>query len=860
MSDSRFFSNMEVSKASEEAVYSEAVSSLNEDKLFGILDQFMALPPEEFPTEEELKAEYPELAHEIWRCLEGMKLLRKELPSSTSSLKRDFSDSTFSTSCYGTRPETMLEMEPIGDFELVREIARGGMGVVYEAWQESLHRLVALKVLPLASTFDQRQLQRFRNEASAAAQLDHPGIVPIYAIGCERGVHFYAMKLIEGEHLGTIIQALRKERGEIGGTGNESTHFWVQQTLGSAEDSTKKSVPFGSGADGAKVSASQEASVSTRITHLYSDCRGEYFRSAARQMKQAAEALEYAHQYGVIHRDIKPANLMLDVDGKLWITDFGLAQVRSDVRLTQTGEVFGTPRYMSPEQAQGNHRLADHRVDIYSLGATFYEIFTLHPIFSESNHVRLLKSITHDEPKRPTLWDSAIPRDLETILLKCLAKLPEERYESAGELAKDLDRFLENRPIKARRPGFGELAAKWHYRHPRFLMFVSLFFILVWVGTLFSHHLILKEKKKTQIALAEAQARFEKARNAADQLVKIAEENLKSEHSLEIRQAKQKILDTALILYQDFLKIDELDPQTEKQLTAIRNYVQRFMELLSESRGTPSIFLLQNPAVQKELELSEPQKEKIQVFSRDFRKKGEQLFRDSRNFTPEERVNRLLGQLRTTEAFLEEVLTEKQTLRLQQILFQEQPERILDEKVRQELKLTEEQTEALWMAFSQPHYFRFSPEFTKFLRKSEGNVDFTRKNEKRGENITQIQDSSRISNPRRPEPLPREKDNGFGLQGRNEKNPFANPRRPDFLPGKKHYGTSSYGLNTKNRFVESILTQEQLQKWNEMKGEEFWSQRLSHSRDNRPSQLGREPKEGLEAGQNGDSKPPEPIF
>lgn len=841
MNDDSCFRNPKEERLEKEAFSSaDAVHpSADEDQLFQILDRFMNLPLEELPTEEEITAQYPEMAREIWRCLEGMKLIRKEESVRLAS-GTDFQDSSVSasTSRGGTRPEVMLEMEPVGDFELVREIARGGMGVVYEAWQNSLHRLVALKILPLASTFDQRQLQRFRNEAAAAAQLDHPGIVPIYAIGCERGIHFYAMKLINGPHLGTIIHALRKERGESADCETETTLLLAaSQTQYLGADSSKKSSAPTSASVGAEEFSDQETTVSSRVTLLYSDQRAEYFRSAARQMKQAADALEYAHQCGVVHRDVKPANLMLDVDGKLWITDFGLAQVRSDVQLTQTGEIFGTPRYMSPEQAQGNHRLADHRVDIYSLGATFYEVFTLHPIFSETNHVQLLKQIVHEDPKRPSFWDPAIPRDLETILLKCLAKQPGERYESAGELAEDLERFLENRPIKARRLGFWERVAKWRCRHPRFLAFSLLFFAVVWVGTLFSHHLLLKEKRKTQFALAEAQARFEKARNAADQLIKIAEENLKSEHSLEIRQAKQKILDTALVLYQDFLKIDELDPETEKQLTASRNYVQQFMELLSESQGPP-IFLLLNPSVQKELALSDEQKEKLATFSRDFRKKGERLFRDSRNFTPEERVNRLLEQLRMTEAFLKETLSEKQTARLRQIQLQTQSERILDDAVRQELNLTDEQTEALRACFLQPQHVRSLPDFGKFSGKGKGNGNFVRQNERREEINFQMEPSPEMRPP----------------ETRSHETRPSEPRRPEPPLEKKRNGDGSYGA--KSRFIESILTPEQLQKWNEMKGEEFL---FEEPRGNRSFQGRRSPENRFDESKITPGTP-EPFF
>ncbi len=745
----------------------------SEDELFTILDQYMNLSPDELPTREEIEERYPALATEIWRCLEGMKLLKKEESSRqarlsafitpensddtanfnnsrnlSSNLSENISENlSVTASCGGKKPDIMLGVEPIGDFELVREIARGGMGVVYEAWQNSLSRLVALKVLPLASTFDERQLQRFRNEAAAAAQLDHPGIVPIYAIGCDRGIHFYAMKLINGAHLGAVIGALRKENNEAE-TVPEAIH---KTTVDSSRD------------------------VNLGMTRLYLDRRQEYFRSVARLMKQVADALEYARQCGVIHRDIKPANLMLDVEGRLWITDFGLAQACSDGHLTRTGEVFGTPRYMSPEQAQGHCRLADHRVDIYSLGATFYEFLTLHPIFSETNQVHLLKQITQDAPIKPHVWEPGIPRDLETILLKCIAKIPSERYETAGELAADLERFLENRPILARRPGILEIAAKWNYRHPWALTFVFLTLLAVWIGTVIHHQKILEEQSKTQVALAEAQARFEKARTAADTLVKIAEEELATDNAPKVRRARQKVLDTALVLYQDFLTIDELDPETERQLMAIRNYVQQFMELLAESNSLPPIFLLMNHDVQEDMALTSQQKEKIMEFHHEFGKRGELLFRDLRNFTQEERVNRLLTQIRATDAFLKDVLKPEQEKRLREIQLQMQPERIFDEDVREELNLTEEQVAELENAFSAP-YFRPQHDYKARRGKNAGKMEMP--------------------------PLPR----------RNEGDV------PEWRGQSRD----------RTEILASILTEKQIQEWGKMQGKPFVARRFRH--------------------------------
>jgi hypothetical protein len=298
------------------------------------------------------------------------------------------------------------------DYQIMQEVGRGGMGIVYEAEQRSLHRRVALKVLSLGATLDPRHLQRFKNEAQAAAQLQHPNIVPVFAVGCEQGVHYYAMRFIEGKPLSALIAQRR--------------------------------------------ASSEEGRAAPLEPHV---------REVAWMGVQAAEALEHAHQQGVIHRDVKPANLLRDDQGQLWVTDFGLARWPADDALTMSGDLLGTLRYMSPEQASARRGLVDHRTDVYSLGATLYELLTLRPVCGGSDHQELLHQILHDEPLPPRRLCKEIPRDLETILLKALGKQVEERYATAQELADDLRRFLDGRPVLARRPALWERAGKWARRH-----------------------------------------------------------------------------------------------------------------------------------------------------------------------------------------------------------------------------------------------------------------------------------------------------------------------------------------------------------------------------------------------------------
>ncbi len=341
----------------------------------------------------------------------------------------------------------------LGDFRIVCELGRGGMGVVYEAEQLSLGRRVAIKVLPFAALLDPRQLQRFKNESQAAAMLKHPNIVGVHAVGFDRGMHFYAMELVRGQSLAEVIAEL--DRRQTDGT---------QEVKGS-----KSAGPQGRSAHSQRVETRRNRDHDTSPVDAISSGAGfgskNYYRNVAQLGITLSEALQYAHEHGVIHRDIKPSNLLLNDRGEVCIADFGLARFQENHELTMTGELLGTLRYMSPEQASG-HRVLDHRTDIYSLGLVLYELMTLRPAFGEKNRKLLLQRIVENSPQPPQRLQPNVPRDFETVILKAVSKDPDARYASACEMADDLRRFTTHRPVLARRASRFEHVRRWVFHNP----------------------------------------------------------------------------------------------------------------------------------------------------------------------------------------------------------------------------------------------------------------------------------------------------------------------------------------------------------------------------------------------------------
>jgi tetratricopeptide (TPR) repeat protein len=345
----------------------------------------------------------------------------------------------------GEAPDEGSTRKRLGDFELLRELGRGGMGIVYEARQLSLDRRVALKVLPPALGLTGQATQRFEREARAAAKLHHTNIVPVYAIGEEEGSHYYVMELIEGDPLSAVLNDLR------GPGSNPLMEAAATQTT----TASKKPVESTSSTESGPISLSDTSSSSR-----------EWFDTVARLLAEVADALHYAHGKGVIHRDVKPANLMLSADGRLCLTDFGLARMAQEPGMTVSGSFLGTPAYMSPEQIAAGRVEIDARTDVYSLGAVLYEMLTLQRPFTGDSRDKILQAIMTKDPRPPRRFNSRIPVDLETICQKAMEKDRDRRYASATELAEDLRHYLQRGLITARRAGLARRTWKSIRRHP----------------------------------------------------------------------------------------------------------------------------------------------------------------------------------------------------------------------------------------------------------------------------------------------------------------------------------------------------------------------------------------------------------
>ena len=414
-----------------------------------------------------------------------------------------------------------------GDYEIRRELGRGGMGVVYEARQVSLNRPVALKMVRAGLLAGDDELRRFQNEAEAVALLDHPGIVPVYEVGAHDSQHYFSMKLVPG---GSLVPLLTRYRDDP--------------------------------------------------------------RAAARLAAEAAEAVAHAHARGILHRDLKPANILVDDQGRPHVTDFGLAKkVEADVELTQSGAILGTPAYMSPEQASGRRGAVTTASDVYGLGAVLYSLLTGRAPFGGDGVVETIDAVRHRPPEPPRQLNAALPRDLETICLRCLEKDPRRRYPTAQALAEDLRAWLDSRPIAARRVGPAERAWLWCRRRPAVAALSAAVALAVVGGaaaTIAVQYAANRRLDAKNFELDRANAGLLDAIGQKDQAnAALAQANIRVQARFDlareaIRSLKQGVEE------EEALKEDRLRPLRDKLLGSARRFYDRLGGLLQDQTDDAS--------------------------------------------------------------------------------------------------------------------------------------------------------------------------------------------------------------------------------------------------------------------------------
>jgi serine/threonine protein kinase/WD40 repeat protein len=454
-----------------------------------------------------------------------------------------------------------LDLEQLGDFVIHRVIGRGGMGVVYEATQESLGRRVALKVCPLSPAMSSRNRERFRRESRSAALLHHTNIVPVFAVGEEEGMLYYAMQYIRGATLDDVILELR-QLWQSAPTATTRLTAGVQSAGNDAallrsKAASEVAKSLVNNFPGSPVSVSDTGEFAEKAPtppdvptanvslpgQSNADSSGgttaKYWESVGTIGVQVAEALAYAHDKGTLHRDIKPGNLMLDQAGIVWVMDFGLAKSLDEDDLTQAGELIGTLRYMAPEQCSGKPEASS---DIYSLGLTLYELLALRPAYEEVRRSELLKAIFENEPTPPRKINANVPRDLETIVLKAIEREPTRRYASARDLADDLNRFLAGEPIQARAVSTRERFGKWIRRHPLVAALSTALAILFVV----SFALVTWNWRVAELARADAVDKELQALEAVD-----AEKKARAKAAEQRQLAEQRLEQTAAALYRN---------------------------------------------------------------------------------------------------------------------------------------------------------------------------------------------------------------------------------------------------------------------------------------------------------------------
>ncbi|UCC30359.1 MAG: protein kinase [Phycisphaerales bacterium] len=381
-------------------------------------------------------------------------------------------------------------------YRITGVVGQGGMGIVYQAVQTKLNRTVALKVLPaIVGTANPSAVSRFRREAAAAARLHHTNIIPIYDYGESRDGYYYAMELISGQPFNVLISRL----AELDASTASPARL--------AELLTSLDVPASS--DFVLQDGSSPSHMDPTPSTSFSGRGRMYYRHVARWIADAADGLYYAHGQGIVHRDIKPGNLILSIDGRILIADFGLAKVAEEKSVTMTGSFVGTLRYVSPEQAMAKRVRVDHRTDIYSLGATMYELLCFQPAFPGMDDKEVLGAVIARDPTAPRKIYHGVPRELDTICLKCMEKSPDARYESARLLAEDLRCYIRDLPIAAKPPNLIRRIVKFAKRRKALVIAVTAAVLLLVAFTYSLQQSFARRRAQEERTAAEIQALYD---------------------------------------------------------------------------------------------------------------------------------------------------------------------------------------------------------------------------------------------------------------------------------------------------------------------------------------------------------------
>ncbi len=576
-------------------------------------------------TRRQRRGESPSISEYVTRCPELADEIRELFPAIATMERLKVHKQQ------GSAPRASLgavQLESLGDFRIIGEIGRGGMGIVYEAFQESLGRHVAVKVLPRQSLLDRQQLQRFQREAQTAARLHHTNIVPVFGVGEHEGFHYIVMQLIRGIGLDAVLTTLRQQgpcdmdplhgqdsaaRRPSRGRDSETVAlvealvaggFWqlhevtpptpqpaetvVCSPEGLAAAAEESSPPPSGATESPQGDHDTRASggrddtntvcETTVVPQRATQLGPSYWRSIATIGLQVAEAMQYAHLQHTLHRDIKPANLLLDSQGVVWVTDFGLAKAIEQDNVTETGAIVGTLRYMAPEQLSGQF---DARSDVYSLGLTLYELLTLQAAFEDTGRSGLIQKITQEEPVRPRKRNPAIPRDLETVILKSIAREPATRYQSAGEMAEDLQRFLEDRPVTARRITPPERLWRWCRRNPVVASLASAVLVMIVVAVAIAS-IGYAQTRKAWVSETQQRQKADQQRHKAEATTELAMEAL---DRIFQQFAPNRITDASAMTFEDSQgeTVDvPLQPVISKETAAVLEQMLEFYGRLRE--------------------------------------------------------------------------------------------------------------------------------------------------------------------------------------------------------------------------------------------------------------------------------------